>query len=140
MIRHYRPKRIVEVGSGFSSAVMLDTNELFFNNNIQMNSICNTIFLGNVTDNTIKSGLNNCTVGNDFRNNNIGVNFRDNIIGHNFTNNVIEDNFNENNGVNFKNANLVYQPFNKKLFITSDGLQKLRYFTNDGLIIRKYNE
>ena len=112
----------------------------FFNNNIQMNSICNTIFLGNVTNNTIKSGLNNCTVGNDFRNNNIGVNFRDNIIGHNFTNNVIEDNFNENNGVNFKNANLVYQPFNKKLFITSDGLQKLRYFTNDGLIIRKYNE
>ncbi len=39
MIRHYRPKRIVEVGSGFSSAVMLDTNELFFNNNIQLTFI-----------------------------------------------------------------------------------------------------
>lgn len=31
MIRHIQPKRIIEVGSGFSSAVILDTNELFFN-------------------------------------------------------------------------------------------------------------
>jgi predicted O-methyltransferase YrrM len=30
MIRHARPRRIVEVGSGFSSAAMLDTNQLFF--------------------------------------------------------------------------------------------------------------
>ena len=29
MLRHFRPKRIVEVGSGFSSAVMLDTNDAF---------------------------------------------------------------------------------------------------------------
>jgi hypothetical protein len=29
MLRHYRPGRVVEVGSGFSSAVMLDTKELF---------------------------------------------------------------------------------------------------------------
>ncbi len=29
MLRHFRPRRVVEVGSGFSSAVMLDTNELF---------------------------------------------------------------------------------------------------------------
>jgi predicted O-methyltransferase YrrM len=28
MIRHFRPRRVVEVGSGFSSALMLDTNEL----------------------------------------------------------------------------------------------------------------
>ena len=35
MIRFLKPKRIVEVGSGFSSCVMLDTNELFFNNTIQ---------------------------------------------------------------------------------------------------------
>jgi predicted O-methyltransferase YrrM len=34
MIRHLRPRRIVEVGSGYSSCVMLDTNELFFNNSI----------------------------------------------------------------------------------------------------------
>jgi hypothetical protein len=34
MIRHLSPKRIIEVGSGFSSAVMLDTNDLFFNNSI----------------------------------------------------------------------------------------------------------
>lgn len=34
MIRHLRPKKIIEIGSGFSSAVMLDTNELFFDNKI----------------------------------------------------------------------------------------------------------
>jgi predicted O-methyltransferase YrrM len=34
MIRHLRPRRIVEVGSGYSSCVMLDTNELFFDNSI----------------------------------------------------------------------------------------------------------
>ena len=34
MIRHAQPKRIIEVGSGYSSCVTLDTNELFFNNNI----------------------------------------------------------------------------------------------------------
>ncbi len=39
MIRHLHPKRIVEVGSGFSSAVMLDTNERFFDNAIQCTCI-----------------------------------------------------------------------------------------------------
>ena len=34
MIRNFNPERIIEIGSGFSSAVMLDTNELFFNNSI----------------------------------------------------------------------------------------------------------
>jgi len=29
MIRHFRPKRIIEIGSGYSSAIMLDTKELF---------------------------------------------------------------------------------------------------------------
>lgn len=29
MLRHYRPRRVVEVGSGFSSAVMLDTRDRF---------------------------------------------------------------------------------------------------------------
>lgn len=35
MIRQARPGRIIEVGSGFSSCVTLDTNELFFDNAIQ---------------------------------------------------------------------------------------------------------
>ncbi|MBT2790446.1 class I SAM-dependent methyltransferase [Paraburkholderia strydomiana] len=35
MIRHLKPRQIVEVGSGFSSAVALDTNDLFFNGQIQ---------------------------------------------------------------------------------------------------------
>jgi hypothetical protein len=39
MIRHARPKRIIEVGSGYSSCVALDTNELFFNNSIDMTFI-----------------------------------------------------------------------------------------------------
>jgi Methyltransferase domain len=34
MIRYLNPKRIIEVGSGFSSCVTLDTNELFFNDSI----------------------------------------------------------------------------------------------------------
>lgn len=39
MIRHIKPKRIIEIGSGFSSAVMLDTNEKFFNNSIKLHFI-----------------------------------------------------------------------------------------------------
>ena len=35
MIRHFKPKRIIEIGSGFSSAVTLDTNELFFDGKIK---------------------------------------------------------------------------------------------------------
>ncbi len=34
MLRHLQPKKIIEVGSGFSSAVILDTNEFFLNNSI----------------------------------------------------------------------------------------------------------
>jgi hypothetical protein len=34
MIRYLQPKKIIEVGSGFSSCVTLDTNELFFNHSI----------------------------------------------------------------------------------------------------------
>lgn len=30
MMRHLRPRRIIEVGSGYSSCVMLDTNDFFF--------------------------------------------------------------------------------------------------------------
>jgi hypothetical protein len=34
MIRHLKPKRLIEAGSGFSSSVSLDTNELFMGNKI----------------------------------------------------------------------------------------------------------
>ncbi|WNO11318.1 class I SAM-dependent methyltransferase [Teredinibacter sp. KSP-S5-2] len=36
MLRHRPPKRIIEVGSGYSSALMLDTNEHFLNNDIEL--------------------------------------------------------------------------------------------------------
>jgi hypothetical protein len=36
MIRHFKPKRIIEIGSGFSSANILDTNQLYFNNEINI--------------------------------------------------------------------------------------------------------
>ena len=39
MIRQQAPKQIIEIGSGFSSSVMLDTNELFFNNEINLTFI-----------------------------------------------------------------------------------------------------
>jgi predicted O-methyltransferase YrrM len=35
MIRHARPKRVFEVGSGYSSCVTLDTNSVFFDGSIQ---------------------------------------------------------------------------------------------------------
>ena len=34
MLRHFKPNRLIEVGSGFSSAVVLDTNDLFLDGNI----------------------------------------------------------------------------------------------------------
>jgi predicted O-methyltransferase YrrM len=39
MIRHARPKRIVEVGSGYSSCLMLDTNDLHFESSIRLTFI-----------------------------------------------------------------------------------------------------
>lgn len=35
MLRHVRPRRVIEVGSGHSSCVTLDTNELFFGDRIE---------------------------------------------------------------------------------------------------------
>ncbi len=34
MIRHIKPRRVIEVGAGYSSCAILDTNELFFGNTI----------------------------------------------------------------------------------------------------------
>lgn len=39
MIRHFKPRRIIEAGSGFSSAVMLDTNQYFQGNSIKFTFI-----------------------------------------------------------------------------------------------------
>ncbi|MCF8324877.1 MAG: class I SAM-dependent methyltransferase [Leadbetterella sp.] len=39
IIRHFKPNRIIEIGSGFSSSVMLDTNEHFFNKSINLTFI-----------------------------------------------------------------------------------------------------
>ena len=39
MMRTFRPKRIIEVGSGFSSAEMLDIDEMFFNSQIEFTFI-----------------------------------------------------------------------------------------------------
>ncbi|MGA9049727.1 MAG: class I SAM-dependent methyltransferase [Dehalococcoidia bacterium] len=39
MIRKLKPERIIEVGSGYSSCVMLDTNEIFFQNKIAITFI-----------------------------------------------------------------------------------------------------
>lgn len=34
IIRHFRPQNIIEIGSGFSSCIIIDTNEKFFKNKI----------------------------------------------------------------------------------------------------------
>jgi hypothetical protein len=39
MLRRHRPRRVIEVGSGFSSAVMLDTNDLFLSRSIRFTFI-----------------------------------------------------------------------------------------------------
>lgn len=39
MLRLIRPRRVIEVGSGYSSAMMLDTNERFFQNGIELTFI-----------------------------------------------------------------------------------------------------
>lgn len=39
MMRHFRPQQIIEAGSGFSSAVMLDTNERFLNQSVKFTFI-----------------------------------------------------------------------------------------------------
>lgn len=39
MLRHFKPSNVIEVGSGFSSALMLDVNELFFDNKINLSFI-----------------------------------------------------------------------------------------------------
>lgn len=39
MLRHHKPERIIEIGSGFSSAVILDTNEQFFENKMSVTLI-----------------------------------------------------------------------------------------------------
>lgn len=39
LLRHLKPKRIIEIGSGYSSALMLDTNELFLQKTIQFTFI-----------------------------------------------------------------------------------------------------
>jgi predicted O-methyltransferase YrrM len=39
IIRLLRPRQIIEIGSGFSSAVMLDTNERFFDRSMQLSFI-----------------------------------------------------------------------------------------------------
>ena len=38
-MRHFKPTQIIEVGSGFSSALMLDTNNLFFENSLKFTFI-----------------------------------------------------------------------------------------------------
>jgi hypothetical protein len=39
LLQYLKPSKIIEVGSGFSSACMLDTNEHFFNNSIELTFI-----------------------------------------------------------------------------------------------------
>jgi predicted O-methyltransferase YrrM len=39
IIRHFKPKQIIEIGSGYSSALILDTNNLFFDNAIKLTFI-----------------------------------------------------------------------------------------------------
>ena len=39
IIRHIKPKRIIEIGSGYSTAIILDVNKKYFNNEIEITCI-----------------------------------------------------------------------------------------------------
>ncbi len=39
VLRHYKPQRIIEIGSGYSSAAMLDVNDLFLENKVHFTFI-----------------------------------------------------------------------------------------------------
>lgn len=39
IMRHFRPKGIIEIGSGYSSAVMMDVNDYFFNQEIALSFV-----------------------------------------------------------------------------------------------------
>lgn len=39
LLRHFRPSRVIEIGSGHSSAMMIDTNERFLNNSSRLTFI-----------------------------------------------------------------------------------------------------
>lgn len=39
MMRHLKPRRIIEIGSGFSSAIMMDVNDRFFNGQVKLDFI-----------------------------------------------------------------------------------------------------
>lgn len=39
MMLHYRPRNVIEVGSGFSSAAMLDVNDLFLNDSVEFHFV-----------------------------------------------------------------------------------------------------
>ncbi len=39
LLMHLKPKKVIEIGSGYSSCVILDTNELFFNNTVDTSFI-----------------------------------------------------------------------------------------------------
>lgn len=39
MLRHFKPHKVLEIGSGFSTSVMLDTNEYFLNNSVEITCI-----------------------------------------------------------------------------------------------------
>ncbi|MCR4287210.1 MAG: class I SAM-dependent methyltransferase [Deltaproteobacteria bacterium] len=69
ILRHMRPKMVIEAGSGFSSAVLLDTNELFFKNSIKCSFIepfperLNTLLKETDSVKLIASGLQDVEAG-----------------------------------------------------------------------------
>lgn len=62
VIRHFKPSTIIEIGSGFSSALMLDTNEKYFSNKSQL------IFIEPFPErlNSLLKDGESCTIKNQF--------------------------------------------------------------------------
>jgi len=84
----------------------------------------------NFNNNSIGAYFNYNSIGAYFNYNSIGAYFNYNSIGAYFTMNNVSYNFNTNSGVDFSGASKVYGYYNKDLFVTEGGLQKLMYYSD----------
>ena len=60
MLRHFEPSMVIEVGSGFSSALMLDTNDIFFDRSTQFTFI--EPFPARLNDMLSEKNKGSCTI------------------------------------------------------------------------------
>ena len=132
------------LGDSFSGNIIGDS---FLMNQIGNNCVYNkigdyamsNIIHNNFTNNTILNSMGYNIISTSFQQNDIGNNFQCNNIGIGFMKNKVTSYFNPGQDPStiyyFSVATYVYQPFNKELYTTENGLQKLRYYDDSSTLI-----